>query len=722
MAINKIQNVSCSLNLGLIYQLSYSYAPRDGVKISIYFANETGVYNTNNILSTANKQQIKIGNAMFNLFPTFLRKELAQGRKVVKVDFEDETFQLENYFIALTGRGCGTGVYQLGQTVDTRTDAQKAAEDPDLFTILKFTSFEDVEYSFTDFITTLKKKFPVQILSAYDNTITRDFTGTFKSVLDSWCSYFNFTYFFENSILKIVSPSDLQINLPDAPANALDYSFEETLKNTFNKTAWNYFADEGGEQILDQGDNALVANMPVRPYENILDIKNLNGQVQVDINQVIAAQYGQEFWFLYNYKKGTAGDICGWRNVNTVSDIQVTQAIKGNLKLAFNSNAEIAVLDQNVFDNNYEFYKEYGQKIAGRVYISNGLGDLEFYNDFSFYDQGNGQIFNLDVLRTRPQVSLTKFRVPSGRTTATIEETKINDVFQGVVCNGNRLYFIDDFVRNFNVFNISENLKSKIQNYYNLLTNGLFGNEGFDYGNNILLIAYYQQSLDSDIISLINNVPNNKNLFAYRQQIFNLKGVAPIKKITEDFNPLNEAKITILNNTNGISSNVSTIKAIVDSDLLVYYAKYEDCKSASSNEPNLYSRKFEDRRISDDIPISIRPSRKSQGVIEITRDFSYFEQYSKSEILSKLSQPFTINQKTVQFSLNYFYEDIPTSFISNGLVGMDISVGSDGISASYSYSNEVLNVPVSEADLFKIERSIKNSWINTYKPRTTLKV
>ena len=37
-----------------------------------------------------------------------------------------------------------------------RTEAQKKAEDPDLFTIKEFTTFEDVEYTFSEFIAVLK--------------------------------------------------------------------------------------------------------------------------------------------------------------------------------------------------------------------------------------------------------------------------------------------------------------------------------------------------------------------------------------------------------------------------------------------------------------------------------------------------------------------------------------------------------------------------------------
>ena len=726
MAIKKIGKVSCSLNLGLIYQLNYSYVPQEGVKISIYFVSESGKYNTKNIRSTTVKQQIKIGTALFNLFPVTSKVESSPDRKVIRVDFEDETFQLNNYYIALTGRGCGIDVSTLGQTVDTRTPSQKEKEDPDLFKIKEFTTFEDVEYSFENFITILKKKFPVEVLSGYDKTLTRDFTGTFKSVLDSWCSYFNLTYFFENSILKIVSPSDLNISFPDIPENALEYNEEETLKNTFNKTVWNYFKQEGGEYVLDNDDPSMIAIMPVRPYENIFDIKQLSGQVQVDMNQVVAAQYGQEFWFLYNFQKGTADSICGWRNiVNT--EFSLPNTFKGVFAIgqtpyqaAMGSNAEVAILNRTIFDRNYEFYLEYGDKIAGRVYISNGLGDLEIYDDYQFYDQGNGSIFDPDVLRTRPQVSLSKFRPPINKTLGPIPESLINESFPGVICNGNRLYFIDDAPKDLSSLFLSEELRAKVSSYHDKLINGVLGNGAIDYGNNNFLIAYIRPTLDTEILNLIDLVEGKIPLFAYRQQVFNLKGLAPIKKFNEDFNPLNDTKITILSDTNGVSSNISTIKAVVDSDLLVYYAKYQDCKHSSSNERNLYSRKFEPREISNDIPVSIKPSKKSQGVIEITRDFTYFEQYSKSEILNKLSQPFTINQKTLEFSLNYFYDDIPSSFISNGLVGLDLSVAGDSISALYRYSNEMLNVPVSEADLFKLDQKIRDSWINTYKPKNTI--
>ena len=150
--MRRLETVSCSLNLGLIYSLNYSYSPQNGISMTLFFVNESGEYNPPQLLPM-NKANIKIGFASFALYPKSYKISKSAGRRVISVDFVDETFMLDNYYIVLTGRGCGENVFELGAPVDKRTIQQKldAALDKDAERIKEFTQFPDLEYRLKKF-------------------------------------------------------------------------------------------------------------------------------------------------------------------------------------------------------------------------------------------------------------------------------------------------------------------------------------------------------------------------------------------------------------------------------------------------------------------------------------------------------------------------------------------------------------------------------------------
>ena len=114
-----LQQVSCSLNLGQIYSLSYEYSPQDGVGITVFFVSENGTYTMPNLLPLQ-KAFIQIGSASFSMYPIRRKLSLSNGRRVMEVEFCDDLFKLNHYYLALTGRGCGQNVYTLGTPVDNR--------------------------------------------------------------------------------------------------------------------------------------------------------------------------------------------------------------------------------------------------------------------------------------------------------------------------------------------------------------------------------------------------------------------------------------------------------------------------------------------------------------------------------------------------------------------------------------------------------------------------
>ena len=71
----------------------------------------------------------------------------------------------------------------------------------------------------------------------------------------------------------------------------------------------------------------------------------------------------------------------------------------------------------------------------------------------------------------------------------------------------------------------------------------------------------------------------------------------------------------------------------------------------------------------------------------------------------------------MSFSLNYFDPTFQgTSYLSNGLIGINISFAADGMTVQYQYSNEMLDVNFYESQIAAMEHSIRNSWIRQYNP------
>ena len=82
MAIRKIEKIYCSLNLGYIYNVNYSYNPENGIRISIFFVNESGVYKKPTL---NNKVQIKIGPAVFNMYSVRFEESKGSGGKTFPI-------------------------------------------------------------------------------------------------------------------------------------------------------------------------------------------------------------------------------------------------------------------------------------------------------------------------------------------------------------------------------------------------------------------------------------------------------------------------------------------------------------------------------------------------------------------------------------------------------------------------------------------------------------
>lgn len=740
MAIIRIDKVSCSLNLGLIFGLDYNYSPDSGITFTLTFVNQQGVYAHPPKLQQ--KESITIGNAQFSVYVVNSNISYAANRRVLEVEFMDELFMLSNYHVVLTGKGCGLRVYELGVPVDNRSLAQKQADalSPVAKQIEAFTQFPDVEYGFNDFLAILRQRFPIQILSQFDATLTNTFTGTFREVLDSWCKLYNLSFFFENGTIKIFNPVNLFVSLPTTPpVDCIEYNDSEDIRDTYSKTVCNWFEQQGGEKALNQTSNndgkLLVRTNTLFPvgYEFGLP------QTAVDLNQVVAAQFGDHFWFLYNYYKGTTADQCGWTRVvpSQIANTNIYTALKSLVDNAHSSAANIALVDSAVYDGQFRAYETYGKNIAGRYYLSEelGTGDLAIERDFQWFDETTGEITNFTTNDADAKKIAIQYVSPPNQLTNVLDGTIINKYFPGVNYVGDRLVYVDSRAIDFaTVFALDPAISKLADETYQTLFS-LKGSDAADFSEVGVgtYVGYLALNIPRDLALLFDNL---NQFFPYFQPGL---GIVP----TGDFVPSQDSLITALpikgiaradyatlrasktesdqvkivpgNDGPNVTANTGIIKTEKNGAYTIYYDKYSDCASTAS-QGNYFQHRFEPNQISPDVAISFSFSKQANNTYRLNRDFSVLNGLVHNPVLSQLAQPRTFPTRRISFTLNRFY-DVPVNFLTNGLVGMKISVGNAGISSSYTFSNEMLAVPNPVNRFKQWEQQMRNSATRHYFPK-----
>lgn len=711
MAIQRLDKVFCSLNLGLIYDLSYSYSPENGVNISLSFINESGEYTPPNLLPMQ-KASIRVGRASFSMYPKQWKLTKAAGRRVIKVEFVDETRELDNYYIAMTGRGCGTNIYQLGNPVDNRTAAQKfaAAIAPDAQTIKDFTQFQDLEYGFNDFLAILRRRFNVQILAFFDTSVTNAYYGTFAEALRSWMSFYNLSFFFENGILKVFDPTKLTINLPDKPVGAIDYDVEEDISSTYGTTVSNYFQQNGGEFSLAQtsGDKGalLVREAALYPAGYAINLS----QTTFDLNQVVAAMYGREFWFLYNKYKGSTAAECGWTPLDFVPGTLNTSLVT----LGFRA----ATVNDNVYEAKYEAYRAYGEKLGGRWYLSDERAGIALDQNYRWFNQTDGPI--VSFINVSDKQINPGFLTPPDTKVNVIEGTQVNQYFPGINYQGQRMVYYDERKIDFAVeLGLTPALMGLIaQTYQNLFA--LPGSSSLAFQTDKHYVAYNSFApIPQDIQLMFNNLSDKFSLFQPRYKVVNLVGISSADYANQQAAQNENDNVEVVTDAGPtVVGNTSVMKTVKNGSYTAYYNKFSDCASAAS-AGTYFKHEFNLRQISDDNEVGFTFTKLANNTYRIDRDYGLVKSLVNNPLLPTIAQARTFATRRVSFSLNAFY-DIPVNFLSNGLVGMDMQMSSNGLSASYSFSNEILQVPRHEKAFNALEQQIRNSWIRSYRPKETI--
>lgn len=745
--------ISCSLSTDSLFNLSYSYTPQEGVRVSCFFANALGNY-TKPILDGTTKSVIKIGPLTLQMLPVYYEMQLQYGRRVLKVDFVDDTRLLNNHHVCLVGRGCGANVHPLGKVLNPAQITSKSLDD----TVKNLTQFQDLEYSFNDLLAEITKVIPVQNQSTFDATITRNDTGTFKSVLNEWCHFYGLTWYVENGSLHIINVAitPLIIDSSIVPVDATEYEESSSIEETYGKTVAFYFNQEGNDY---ETNTSALNSATLYPIGTDTSVP----QIVPDSAQVAAALCGRSFWFLYNYYRGTAGTQCGWTplsistsnpgstlltSLTALNKSAQTVATAGAANLPPPPFVDVAVIDEAFFDQQFEAYSQYGQNIAGKYYLSNPRGTILNDQACQWFNVTNNSITDYasefaDSLKVQVEFLLSQGNTsrdvvppdfsdvfPPGSDpafTSVVKGTQINQSFPGVNFTDDRLLFVDTlFPDASKQFKQSDALCAMADAFFAQLFTGMEGSESLDYSevaNGAALFkrfaSYYATSLPAPLTDLFDKtLPGQFYLLAPRFNQINLSGTSTANLASQQ-NANTTNALEVLTSTQGSTlSSAATLQAIPLNGSRAYYAKYSQCSSASSPVGIVapFRHEFEPKEISSDIPLPPSYSKTSQSSYLLKRDISYLNALTTSTLLNSLAVGRTFPTNRVTFSLNYFYPLIAVNPISKGLVNLNVSIGDNGITTTYTFSNEILQTPYTDAFIQRLTQQVRNSWIRQYNP------
>jgi len=766
--LNNIPQIICSLfPQYYIYNFQYTFTPQEGVRMKIYFVSKDGKY-ISPILSVQQYVNVAIvtQGINFNVYATKYGFEYKYGRRVMWVEFVDDVFKLENYYIALTGTACGFRIYQLGTNVDNRSVTQQLAQaiDPISQQIRNFTQFPDYEYGFQDFLNILQQKFSLApTLPSFDPTFKKSFIGTFKTVLNEWCKFYNLSWYYENGKLYIIDPTNLIMNFNPGtvPTDVLEYEYSESLEETFGKTVSMWYQIQGNQLTINgAGENILVTATMYPLGQNLNGIQSIANEIQnsvqstlgnianivnpqttnittaqtiPDPNQVAAALYGEKFWFLYNYYNGTASTECGWTPI-PISSSQATVILGTNVGKSLNAiNLQVATLDKDFFDQKYQAYSQYAQKIAGKYYVSNQVSNIDDMKTYNWYNITNGQIFDFTSAFADSLKITMEYALSQNGTIQAIPDTNINQFFDGIKYIGNVMYYKDTTFPDTSQYTLDDVTSSAVNAYYDLLM-GQEGTNSLDFSELTQpqglqkYLAYqdvigYPNVSNSSIQGYINNLSTVATALQPTFSTFNVIGAK-----TDDINNMKivgklPSTINIVDNVStNIAGNTSVLRVPKDGGYVLYYDKIANCISAYS-DGNYFQHLFETKPISSDTPIPLSLQISPDGTqYVLNRDLTQLNVQMSQQLLIALSAPRTFNTIEVSYTFNYLPNGIfGITPITKGLVGIDWEQGDEGMTLTCKFSNAILKVPnSSESFLQKLELQLKNSWIRNYNPQNVV--
>lgn len=316
MAFNIIENITIDDNNtlfgGFVYKIDYQTSAGEGPStVKITLVNEKGEYfiEPEDLRVNGTPTTIKIGSKLIlKMFPVSFRFENSSAGRLLEVEYIDESvYYLDKFYIGLNNRQAPyENVILLGSYKYIESELGISLKlDPSETSLVKA---PEVLYTWRDLLTNEKIKnilgeFP-EISGEYDN-FYKSYVGTLRQVFSAWANDLGFLPYWENSKINFIdlrNPDNYKIikqKVDALLAAVTPESLEESysIRDTFARGINSNFIKDG-EIISDSSSSNdlkpyYLANLNLANVPGFGNVKFKNSDIE---NRMKAIHYGKDFF------------------------------------------------------------------------------------------------------------------------------------------------------------------------------------------------------------------------------------------------------------------------------------------------------------------------------------------------------------------------------------------------------------------------------------------
>jgi hypothetical protein len=331
MKIIELKEIKGNFYGGLPYSVSWDFNDGESPsKLKISVVNDKGKYGTPS-LSFQKDETIQLDNFTFRGYLISFNLNSSVNQKTLDLEYVDKSIDLEKYFVVLYTKNAdkfasefepqrtnliivGKPYHPCDKNMDSTLsftneikvkdvdwcdpcpfmppDKYKEACNPERANFEIF----PVYYTFNELIREVKrtlKGFTIQEPPSPDKFIKRDYEGSLKSVLSSWCEELGLAYYFDpvGNALKFVDRSKRPIQIPrftdTTVADMIDLNTSESIENTFSRGYIATYSKVGEDKSYDCNNERLVTVRCLTTQDLYIDgINPDESNVYIDDNTV----------------------------------------------------------------------------------------------------------------------------------------------------------------------------------------------------------------------------------------------------------------------------------------------------------------------------------------------------------------------------------------------------------------------------------------------------
>ncbi len=307
-------NGSNKLYGGYFYKISYQQGFfSEPSRMTLSVINEEGKYGVPP-LGYSQKYNINIGGQNFLMFAVSSRSVESTAGNTLEIDFVDNNQILDKYFVGLSGKqgfledkSTPECLILVGVEIDPCRQEKppftpELINDPYAISIVndgveriidcetfRANNILEVDYAFSDLIKGMSQKgISIRGFNDKNPNYRNKYIGNLREVLNSWCTDYGFSYFFDGSgSLNFIDVSaGISIDF-DAPSDEslLSKTTERTVEGTVSRGAITYFGVEGQERC---NFGSLTEKGKIIDYKRLLNCApvTLNSVFPYGINKV----------------------------------------------------------------------------------------------------------------------------------------------------------------------------------------------------------------------------------------------------------------------------------------------------------------------------------------------------------------------------------------------------------------------------------------------------